>query len=83
MNYYLNDSRPDAAESDVFARLRHAEAENEQLNRRLLELGQALEDANNEISRLCMVLKHRERHEQYGGHFRNSLALGLPPGQGH
>lgn len=36
-------------------------AENRQLTDNLMKLNEKLEDANNEISRLCMVLKHREK----------------------
>lgn len=62
----------DNESSAMLERLQYAEAENvrlktdrEYLRLKVMELNEQLEDANNEISRLCMVLKHREMNVQH------------------
>jgi chromosome segregation ATPase len=59
--------------NELSTRLQYAETENaslkaanEQLENRLLVLSEKLEDANNEIGRLDMVLKHRTKDMQSG-----------------
>ena len=88
MNSSADDRYLGAAEGDVLARLRHAEdenaklrAENDRLRYNLSALGEELEDANNEISRLCMVLKHRDKGERYCGRLRRVSELLLASGR--
>jgi predicted nuclease with TOPRIM domain len=58
--------------NELSNKLQHAETENaslksanERLENRLLVLSEQLEDANNEIGRLGMVLRHRTKDRQF------------------
>jgi len=62
--------------NELSTKLQQAETENAslkstigQLENRLLTLSEKLEDANNEIGRLGMVLKHRVRDTQFDRRF--------------
>ena len=61
--------------NELSTKLQHAEIEiarlksaNERLENRLLTLNEQLEDANNEIGRMGMVLKHRKKDIQSEKH---------------
>ncbi len=59
------------AYSSLTTKLQLAESENARLKSELLTLSEQLEDANNEIGRMGMVLKHRAKDMQSNRQFGN------------